>query len=162
MYYYVATLYGRYLKWHFLLGSWRHKANGCTSVWTLYKEPLGEILVYHNNVYKSEKGPRWGIYSIIKSIWTYFCTHLRFSVCFPVKSHFTSLQGIYYFSYCCYLLVPCQKHYEKHYILTLRVEVSFIPTLVLMTSFRISSIVNSCGSPNTLHTLALTLVFDFV
>ena len=53
-------------------------------------------LVVHR-VYKIEKGPRWGIYSIIESIWAYFCTHLRFLVCFPIRSHFTLLQGVYYF-----------------------------------------------------------------
>jgi len=73
------------------------KQNGHASAGTLYREPLGEILLHYNNTYKIKKGPRWGIYSIIESIWAYFCTHWRFSVCFPVRSHFTLLQGIYYF-----------------------------------------------------------------
>jgi len=48
-------------------------------------------------VIKIKKGPRWGIYSIIESIWAYFCMHLKFLVCFPIRSNFASLQGIYYF-----------------------------------------------------------------
>ena len=67
------------------------------SVGTLYREPLGEILFHYENGYKIEKGLRWGINSILESIWAYFCTHLNFSVCFPIRSHFASLQGIYYF-----------------------------------------------------------------
>ena len=35
--------------------------------------------------------------SVIESIWVQFRTHWRFSVYFPVRSHFTSLQGTYYF-----------------------------------------------------------------
>ena len=76
--------------------SWRHKQNGCISVGTLYREPFGEI-AHYDNVYKIKKGPRSGIYSIIKCLWTYFCTHSKFSVCFPVRNHFASLQGVYYF-----------------------------------------------------------------
>ena len=34
------------------------KQNGRTSVGTLYREPLGEILVHYDNGYKIEKGPR--------------------------------------------------------------------------------------------------------
>ena len=37
------------------------------------------------------------IYSVIESIWAYFCMHSRFSVCFPVRIYFASLQGVYYF-----------------------------------------------------------------
>jgi len=33
---------------------------------------------------------------IIEAIWAYFCTQLRFLVCFPVRSYFASLQDIYY------------------------------------------------------------------
>ena len=72
------------------------KQNGCASAGTSYREPLGEILVCYDNIYKIEKGPRWGIYSIIESVRVHFCTHWRFSICFPVWSHFASLQGIYY------------------------------------------------------------------
>ena len=32
------------------------KQNGRTSVGTLYREPLGEILVHYDNVYKIKKG----------------------------------------------------------------------------------------------------------
>jgi len=34
------------------------KQNGHASVGTLYREPLGEILVHYENVYKIKKGPR--------------------------------------------------------------------------------------------------------
>jgi len=34
------------------------KQNHCASVGTLYREPLGEILVQYDNVYKIEKGLR--------------------------------------------------------------------------------------------------------
>jgi len=34
------------------------KQNGRGSMGTLYKEPLGEIVVHCDNVYKIEKGPR--------------------------------------------------------------------------------------------------------
>ena len=34
------------------------KQNGRASVGTLQREPLGEILVCYDNVYKIEKGPR--------------------------------------------------------------------------------------------------------
>jgi len=34
------------------------KQNGSASVGTLYMEPLGEIVVYYNNVIKIKKG--WG------------------------------------------------------------------------------------------------------
>ena len=34
------------------------KQNGRASVGTLYREPLGEILVHYDNGYKIEKGPR--------------------------------------------------------------------------------------------------------
>ena len=73
------------------------KQNSRASVGTLYREPLGDILVHYDSICKIEKGPRWGICSIIESIRAYFCTHWRFSVCFLVRSHFASLQGIYYF-----------------------------------------------------------------
>ena len=32
------------------------KQNGRTSVGTLYREPLGEILVHYDSIYKIEKG----------------------------------------------------------------------------------------------------------
>ena len=34
------------------------KQNGRNSVGTLYREPLGEIVVHNDNIYKIEKGPR--------------------------------------------------------------------------------------------------------
>jgi len=34
------------------------KQNGRTSVGTLYRLPLGEIVVYYDNVYKNQKGLR--------------------------------------------------------------------------------------------------------
>ena len=34
------------------------KQNGHASVGSLYREPLGEILVHYDNVYKIEKGSR--------------------------------------------------------------------------------------------------------
>jgi len=34
------------------------KQNGHACEGTLYKEPLGEIVVHYDNVYKIEKGPR--------------------------------------------------------------------------------------------------------
>ena len=70
------------------------KQNGHDTVEILYRESLGEMVVHYDNVYKLEKGLRWGI---IEFIWAYFCMHWKFSVCFPVRSHFALLQGFYYF-----------------------------------------------------------------
>ena len=61
------------------------KQNGRANVGTLYRERFGEILVHYENVYKIKKGPGWGICSIIETIWAYFYTHPRFSVCFPLS-----------------------------------------------------------------------------
>jgi len=51
------------------------KQNSHASVGTLYGEPLGEIVIYYDNVYKNQKRLRWGAYSIIESIWAYLCMH---------------------------------------------------------------------------------------
>ena len=34
------------------------KQNGHTSMETLYREPLGEMVVHYDNIYKIDKGPR--------------------------------------------------------------------------------------------------------
>jgi len=41
------------------------KQNDHASVRTLYRKPLGEIVVHYDNIYKNQKGLR---YSIIESI----------------------------------------------------------------------------------------------
>ena len=92
-------------------------------VWGLCTANHWERVVHYDNAYKIEKGLRWSIYSIIESVWVYVCTHWWFSVCFPVKSHFTSLQDIYY--------LLSNGSMPKTLWTTLCVEDSFAPTLVL-------------------------------
>jgi len=89
------------------------KQNGSTSVGTLYREPLGERAVCYDNVYKNQKGLRWGIYSIIdpyertfvriKDFWSAFLLE----VILHRYRTFTT-------SYVCYLMIPCPKHYKLH------------------------------------------------
>jgi len=131
----------------FLTDLWCHKQNGHGSVGTLYREPLGEKVVHYDNVYKIKKGLKWGKYSIIESIWAYFCTDLRFSVCFPTVSHFTSL-----WRHLLLLLLSNDSISKtvraKPTFYNVHVEVSFVRTLVLIiTSLRISLICMHAHSP---------------
>ena len=75
----------------FRMLSWCQKTNGSATVGTLYKEPLGGIVVHYGNICKIKKGLRWGIYSIIESILLY-----AFKI-FSLLSYLASLQGVYYF-----------------------------------------------------------------
>ena len=46
---------------------WFHnftKQNGCNGVGTLYREPLGEIVVHYDSIYKFEKKPRCEVYAV--------------------------------------------------------------------------------------------------
>ena len=73
-----------------------------------------------------------------------FCTLLRFSVCFPVRSHFASLQGIYYF-----LLLLSNGSMSQMLLTTLYFNTSFFrphtsaPVLLIVTSFQISKFIIS-------------------
>ena len=126
------------------------KQNGRACEGTLYRKLLGQIVVHYDNVYKIEKGPRWGIYSIIESIWAYFCTHLRFLVCFPIRSYFASLQGVYYFVLLLSngsmsqtlrttsIFITCWSFFRPH---------TSTPVLSIVTSLRISVIITFAHQP---------------
>jgi len=80
------------------------------SVRTLYREPLGEIVVYYDNVYKNQKGvyavllnPYEHTFVCIKDFWSAFLLEVIFH---RYKA----------FTYCCYLMIPCPKRYEQRLI----------------------------------------------
>ena len=82
---------------------------------------IGVPLPSYDNVCKIKKGPRWGIYSIIGSIYgpVYWSTFVRIenfrsAFLLEVTSHCCKVFNYYLKSYCCYLMVPCPKRCEQH------------------------------------------------
>ena len=114
-----------YLQCHFFLTAlWCHKTQiGRASVGNLYGEPMGGILTMFIKLIKHP----CEVHLYVQYNWIHICTHQRFSVCFPVRSHFSSQQNS------CYLTIPCPKHYDQQYFSTLPTEVSIAspPTLSL-------------------------------
>ena len=103
------------------------KQNGCASVGTLYREPLGEVVVCYDSGCIIEKGAevRHVQYNKIqKSV--LLCAFKIFGLVSCQKSFRTCTA-----SYCCYLEVPCLNHCNQHFLFTLCAKIFIDPTLAL-------------------------------
>ena len=60
--------------------------------------------------------------------------HIQVLCLLPCQKSF-HIVIVYFFFYCCYLMVRCLKYCKKHLLSMLRVKVSFTPTLALPNCF---------------------------